>query len=91
MGYEVWIATKPPTGVVNAYSDKVAWVLEYLPELSERIVITHNKGFLGDTGDFLCDDRPHKADCESFSGTFLRFVDGFHWPQALECLQHHQK
>jgi len=84
MGFEVWIATKPPTGVSYAYSDKAAWVFENLPELKRRIIVTHDKGLLGDTGDFLCDDRPHKANCEKFSGTLLRFVDGYHWPQALE-------
>jgi 5'(3')-deoxyribonucleotidase len=83
MGFEVWVATKPPTGVSYAYSDKAQWVLDYLPELKRRIIITHDKGLLGDGGDYLCDDRPHKANCEKFAGTLFRFVDGFHWPQAL--------
>lgn len=87
MGYEVWLATKPPTGVPHAYSDKAAWVFEHLPELKRRLIITHDKGLLGDSGDYLCDDRPHKANCEAFAGTLLRFVDGFHWPQALEILR----
>lgn len=84
MGYEVWIATKPPTGIPHAYSDKAAWVMRELPELKRRIIITHDKGLLGDAGDYLLDDRPHKANCEKFAGTLLRFVDGYHWPQALE-------
>ena len=84
MGYEVWIATKPPTGIPHAYSDKAAWVIQYLPELKRRIIITHDKGLLGGVDDYLCDDRPHKANCEHFAGTLLRFVDGFHWPQALD-------
>ena len=84
MGFEVWIATKPPTGILHAYSDKAAWVLRELPELRRRIIVTHDKGLLGDEGDYLCDDRPHKANCENFKGTLLRFVDGYHWPQALE-------
>jgi 5'(3')-deoxyribonucleotidase len=84
MGFEVWIATKPPTGVPYAYSDKAAWVMRELPELKRRIIITHDKGLLGDSGDFLCDDRPHKANCQQFKGVLLPFVDGFHWPQALE-------
>lgn len=86
MGFEVWIATKPPTGVPCAYSDKAAWVLRELPELKRRIIVTHDKGLLGDAGDYLCDDRPHKANCEQFAGTLLRFVDGYHWPQALDHL-----
>lgn len=87
MGFEVWIATKPPTGVPHAYSDKAAWVFQHLPELKRRIIVTHDKGLLGDMGDFLCDDRPHKANCESFAGELLAFVNGYHWPQALEYLR----
>lgn len=83
MGFEVWIATKPPTGVPSAYSEKAAWVLRHLPELKQRIIVTHDKGLLGDQFDHLCDDMPHKANCERFAGTLLRFVDGYHWPQAL--------
>lgn len=87
MGFEVWIATKPPTGVSYAYGDKAEWVFEHLPELKRRIIVTHDKGLLGGVGDYLCDDRPHKANCERFSGELLRFVDGYHWPQALEYLK----
>ncbi|MDR7927107.1 hypothetical protein RIE95_08970 [Acidithiobacillus thiooxidans] len=86
MGFEVWIATKPPTGIPYAYSDKVQWILINLPELKRRIIITHDKGLLGDAGDYLCDDRPYKANCEKFQGQLLAFVDGFHWPQALAIL-----
>lgn len=87
MGYEVWLATKPPTGIPHAYSDKAAWVMQHLPELKRRIVITHDKGMLGGPRDFLCDDRPHKANCEKFAGTLLRFIDGYHWPEALRDLR----
>jgi 5'(3')-deoxyribonucleotidase len=83
LGFDVRIATKCPTGESHAYADKVDWVYKYIPELIKKITITHDKGELGDRGDFLCDDRPHKANCEAFSGTLLRFVDGYHWPQAL--------
>ena len=91
MGYEVWIATKPPTGVPQACADKVEWVLNHLPELKRRIVITHNKGFLGDCSDFLCDDRPHKADCEEFTGKLLRFENGYHWEEALNYFRNNKK
>jgi 5'(3')-deoxyribonucleotidase len=86
MGYEVWIATKPPTGIAFAYADKAAWVLNHLPELKRRIIITHDKGLLGDAGDFLIDDRPHKANCEAFKGQLLRFTDGRGWPHMLSLL-----
>jgi 5'(3')-deoxyribonucleotidase len=87
MGYEVWIATKPPTGIPYAYSDKAAWVINHLPELKRRIIVTHDKGLLGDEGDYLIDDRPHKANCERFKGTLIRFVDGMKWADVLHMLR----
>lgn len=94
MGYEVWIATKPPTGIPHAYSDKAAWVLKHLPELSRRIIITHDKGLLGDKDDVLIDDRPHKASCYLFKGRLLHFNNPniertefrVTWPEVLELL-----
>lgn len=84
LGFDVWIATKPPTGIAHAYSDKAAWVFNNLAELSHKLIITHDKGLLGDTQDYLCDDRPEKANCEEFSGQLIRFTDGYHWKEAME-------
>jgi 5'(3')-deoxyribonucleotidase len=83
MGFEVWLATKPPTGIPFAYADKAQWVLDHLPELKRRIIITHDKGLLGDEGDYLIDDRPHKANCEQFRGQLLPFTADFQWPEVL--------
>jgi 5'(3')-deoxyribonucleotidase len=77
MGFDVWIATKPPTGITFAYADKAAWVLQYLPELKRKIIITHDKGLLGDADDYLIDDRPHKANCENFKGVIFRFQPNY--------------
>lgn len=86
--YDVFIATKPPTGYPEAYADKVSWVLQYLPELKRKIIITHDKGLLGDEGDILIDDRPHKANCEQFKGTLIKVLHptqgGPNWPSILE-------
>lgn len=85
MGFEVWLATKPPTGVPHAYADKVQWVLDNLPELKRRIIITHDKGLLGDRQDFLIDDRPHRANCRSFDGTLLHFGQhGIDWQSLVQ-------
>lgn len=84
MGYDVWFATKPPTGISWAYGDKAAWVFEHAPEMKRKLILTHDKGLLGDHADFLIDDRPHKANCESFKGTLLVFRNGFQWPDILE-------
>ncbi len=66
MGFDVWFASKPPTGAAHAYADKAAWVFKYLPELKRKLIITHDKGMLGCQDDFLVDDRPHRANCEAF-------------------------
>lgn len=73
MGFDVWLATKPPTGIPWAYGDKVAWVLEHLPVLQRKIILTHDKGLLGGDKDILIDDRPHKANCENFPGFLMKF------------------
>lgn len=75
-GFEVKIASKPVTGVPYTYANKVAWVLKYLPELKRKIILTHDKGILGDEGDYLIDDRPHKANCVAFRGKLLVFTPG---------------
>jgi 5'(3')-deoxyribonucleotidase len=87
-GYEVWIATKPPTGIPFAYGDKAAWVMRHLPELTQRIIVTHHKGMLGRPGDWLIDDRPHKAHCDEFEGWLIPFggTTGTGWPEALALL-----
>lgn len=90
MGYDVWIATKPPTGIAFAYADKAQWIFDHLPELKRKIIVTHDKGLLGNKRDFLIDDRPHKANCETFAGALLHFggddPDALTWPTILRFL-----
>jgi 5'(3')-deoxyribonucleotidase len=92
MGFEVFVATKPPTGRSFAYADKAEWVMRNFPELKRHIILTHDKGLLGNERDFLVDDRPHKANCDRFRGTLIPFHQrgemGFKtWPQVLEQLR----
>ena len=82
MGYNVYIATKPPTGVAFAYADKATWVFKNFPELKRKLILTHDKGLLGDSQDFLIDDRPHKANCVEFKGTL--FVFSNNWSEIVE-------
>lgn len=86
LGLEVWIATKPPTGAAHAYAEKAEWIIKNLPHLKRRIIITHDKGLLGDEGDFLIDDRPWKANCVQFKGLLIKFYDGMTWPKAVEII-----
>lgn len=83
MGFECWVATKPPTGIPHAYADKADWILRHLPELKRRIIMTHDKGLLGDDDDYLIDDRPHKANCERFRGALIHFGNGVTWEGVL--------
>lgn len=88
MGYDVFIATKPPTGVAHAYSEKAQWILDYLPQLKRKIIITSDKGLLGDSEDIIIDDRPHKANIENFKGTVIRFGhNGIGWEEVLTILR----
>jgi Uncharacterized protein conserved in bacteria len=73
MGFDVWIASKPATGLPHTYSEKASWILRWFPELKRKIILTHDKGMLGDAEDYLVDDRPHKANCFAFRGRLLHF------------------
>ncbi len=84
MEFDVMIATKPPTGVAHAYGEKAQWVLNHIPELERKIILMHDKGLLGDHGDFLIDDRPHKANCITFKGKLLIFSNNFKWNEILD-------
>lgn len=88
MGFDVWLATKPPTGISWAYGDKAQWVFNHLPELKRKLILTHDKGLLGWCHDILIDDRPHKANCEAFSGVLIPFgpKHGTTWPDVLSRL-----
>lgn len=81
-GHDVWLATKPPTGIPFAYADKVAWVLNHMPEMKRKVLLVHDKSLL--RGDVLIDDRPHKANAQKFEGQLIHFRDGMRWPQILE-------
>ncbi|UYE98807.1 putative 5'3'-deoxyribonucleotidase [Xanthomonas phage XbC2] len=84
-GHDVWIATKTPTHNLLADSEKKHWINEYIPELLDKTIITPDKGCL--RGDVLIDDRPHKANCESFEGTFIHFGSE-EFPTWDEVLKH---
>ncbi len=69
----VWIATKTPSRTPYAYTEKVLWYRRHFPWLEDRIILTHDKSLLGSSKDILLDDRPHKANADQFSGTFVFF------------------
>lgn len=92
-GWDVWIATKIPNDNPHAATEKLLWVQEHIPFMRKSVIITPNKGTLGDVSSFLIDDRPHKAHCEDFVGTFLRY--GEHneykdWDQVMAKMALHK-
>jgi 5'(3')-deoxyribonucleotidase len=92
-GYEVRIATKPPSGNWSAYGEKARWIMENEPRLSDHITITHDKGQLGNSKDLLIDDRPHKAKCHEFEGDVFKFdplAADTHWLSLVNFLVHNQ-
>jgi 5'(3')-deoxyribonucleotidase len=80
MGYDVWIATKIPSGNPYAATEKLLWVREALPKrFHDQVIITPDKGALGKPGDILIDDHPEWANAYKFRGLVIRFLD---WRQA---------
>lgn len=73
MGFDVWIASLPPPHAPTAYTAKALWVQQHAPRLLPKLILTPDKGLLGDAHDFLVDDRPHAANCMQFKGTFIKF------------------
>jgi 5'(3')-deoxyribonucleotidase len=76
-GFDVWIASKIPHENPRAAYGKLLWVKEHFPHLVEKVIITPNKGVLGDEYDILIDDRIHKAHCLEFKGRLIEFVGGW--------------
>lgn len=84
MDYDVFIATKPPTGNAQAYFEKAQWVFDNLPLLTKKLIITPDKGLLGSFNDFLIDDRTFAANCKEFPGTLIEFNANTSWVQIVE-------
>lgn len=85
MGYDVFLTATPPEDAsAEVYGDHAAWVSRQLPDFRKKLIITSDKGLLGDVGDVLLDAQPQVANGEKFPGAILRFVGGYHWQQALQ-------
>lgn len=67
-GYEIFILTKIPTSNPYAATEKIFWVQEHFPEFADRIIISPDKGALGQEGHILIDDHPEWANAHSFAG-----------------------
>ncbi len=90
-GANVWIATKIPHENPLSATEKLQWWQDRRPDMLKRVIITPDKGTLGNEHDMLVDDRPHKAHCEHFLGTFIHFgSDKFPtWDAVIVYLEQH--
>ncbi len=79
MGYEVWALTKPPSKNPSAASEKIEWMYENFPVFKDRIIITPDKGAVGESRDFIIDDHPEWANVEKFRGTIIKFENNWEY------------
>lgn len=73
MGFECWICTKPAHLRPWSYAEKASWIMHYLPDLTERVIMTQDKGLVGCMYDVLIDDHPKWANCDKFPGFLIPF------------------
>jgi 5'-nucleotidase len=73
LGFECWICTKPAHLRPHSYSEKASWIMRYLPDLAERVIMTQDKGLVGGYDDVLIDDHPKWANCDKFRGLLIPF------------------
>lgn len=73
MGFDVWILTQPLATHHPSYSDKARWVQTWFPELTNKIIMTQDKGL--NIGHFLIDDNAPKwkAKFEANGGKFIEY------------------
>jgi 5'-nucleotidase len=84
--YETYILSTAPWENPSAWTDKLLWVHEHLPEAAyKRLILSHNKHL--NRGDYLIDDR-RKNGAEYFQGELILFgSDPFpDWSSVLEYL-----
>lgn len=84
MGYEVWALTKPPSKNPSAASEKIEWMYEHFPVFEDRIIITPDKGAVGEKRDFIIDDHPEWANVEKFRGGIIKFENN--WDYIVDIL-----
>lgn len=70
--YDIYILSTAPWDNPSAWSDKLMWIKEYLPEIAyKRLILSHNKNL--NAGDYLIDDRT-KNGAGEFQGELLHFL-----------------
>jgi 5'(3')-deoxyribonucleotidase len=76
MGFDVWILSQPFALLPESYMEKVQWVQLHFPQLSNKIILTQDKGL--NLGHYLIDDNKKKwqEKFEQNGGKFVHFPYG---------------
>jgi len=95
LGFFIMLLTKIPSKNPYAASEKIMWLNKVLPRLNDFIIITPDKGCVGNSTDTLVDDHPEWANAHNFPGKIFQFggepsnkhgfVDG--WPTLVALLR----
>lgn len=72
-GYEVFVLTKISKDNPYSAAEKIVAIYRDFPEIQDHIIISPDKGAVGQARDYLVDDRPHWANANQFPGTVLAF------------------
>lgn len=72
-GYEIFVLTKIPSQNPYAATEKIFWLEEHFPEIGDHIIISPDKGALGEPGHILIDDHPDWANAHNFKGQVIKF------------------
>lgn len=89
--YDISILTQPVKESAHSYSEKVEWIAEHFPELSNHIIMTQDKSELSRAGDLLMDDNIKWSEgWNKHGGLFLHFDEDtdpvIEWDLWLEYL-----
>lgn len=76
--YDIYVATKIPHDNPFSAYEKIEWIKAHIPMLQKKVIITPNKGLLGDETSVLVDDRPNKASIDCFKGDLVYFGNDLH-------------
>lgn len=84
--YDIYVLSQPVAKSPHSYSEKVEWILTYLPDLRDKIILCQDKYMV--KGDILIDDD--KSRWGKFDGKFVHFNRDKHpfsqWQSIVESL-----
>lgn len=81
---EIFVLTKIPSSNPYAATEKLFWIHDHFPKLSDRVIITPDKGCVGTPRDVLVDDHPEWANVDHFRGAIVHFQGN--WSRALSAV-----